>query len=132
MKSLAILPLLLAASPALAAAPDGSERILLVFGDDPCPKSENPDEVIVCARRPEEERFRIPQRFRSDEISPRQANESWAVRAESLDQDWRTGIGSCSVVGPGGWTGCYQEMLRVAAAERRAAGRERRSIDGED
>lgn len=131
MKTALLLPFaLLAAPPALAQ--DRSERVLLVFGDDACPRSDDPDEIVVCARSPESERFRIPKRFRGEEISPARANESWAARAESLEYAGRTGIGSCSVVGPGGWTGCYQEMLRLAAAERRASGRERRSIDGEE
>ena len=30
------------------------------------------------------------------------------------------GVNSCTPVGAGGWTGCYQQMLRQAREERRA------------
>ena len=36
---------------------------LLVYGDDPCPASTD-DVIIVCARLPEQERFRIPPNLR--------------------------------------------------------------------
>ncbi|MFN3593030.1 MAG: hypothetical protein ACK4TG_12710, partial [Thermaurantiacus sp.] len=48
---------ILNAVPALAQEGTYRTRTVLVYGDDPCPKSENPDEIIVCARRPEEERY---------------------------------------------------------------------------
>lgn len=124
----ALSPLLLIAAP--AAAQDRTERVVLVFGDDVCPKSKDEEEIVVCARAPESERYRIPERFRGDEISPRAANESWAVKAEALEFAGKTGINSCSTVGPGGWTGCYAEMLRLAQAERREARRQRERIDG--
>ena len=43
-----------AAAP--AAAQDGSyrTRTVVIFGKDECPKATNPDEIIVCARRPED------------------------------------------------------------------------------
>ena len=45
----------------LPAQAEPPQRItnLLVYGDDPCPKGEG-DEIVVCARRPESERYRIP------------------------------------------------------------------------
>ena len=38
-----------------------------VFGDDPCPKGVG-DEIVVCARLPESERFRIPAPLRRVEV----------------------------------------------------------------
>ena len=116
----------LVAAPLFAtpAAAQKNERMLVVYGNDKCPRSDKTDEIIVCARKPENERYRIPKRFRNKAISPENANESWAVRAEALEYVGRTGINSCSVVGPGGWTGCFAEMMRIARAERRAAQRE--------
>lgn len=111
---------LLACAPAEA---QKNERVMVVYGDDACPKGDDDEEIVVCARRPEGERYRIPERFRDKEISPQNGNESWAVRAEALEYVGRTGINSCSVVGPGGWTGCYAEFLRQAQDERRAARR---------
>ena len=117
-----ILLLALAAGVAAPAQAQKNERVYEVFGNDACPRGDE-DEIVVCARSPEAERYRIPKRFREKEISPANGNESWAVRAEALEYIGRTGINSCSVNGPGGWTGCYAEMLRLAQAERREARR---------
>lgn len=120
--------MLIALVGGLSAAPaeaQRNERVMVVYGDDPCPKGEDPEEIVVCARQPEGERYRIPERFRKQEIGPENANESWAVRAEALEYVGRTGINSCSPVGGGGWTGCYAEMLRLAREERRQLARER-------
>lgn len=126
-------PLLIAAFSAMASTivpvqAQKNERVTVVYGDDECPRGNDEEEIVVCARHPESERFRIPERFRKKEISPQNANESWAVRAEALEYIGKTGINSCSVVGPGGWTGCYAEMLRIAREERRQAQRERAGV----
>ena len=51
------------AAPASAqdAAPNVAE--IIVYGSDPCPRSTD-DQVVVCARRPEAERYRIPPKMR--------------------------------------------------------------------
>ena len=121
MKSFAAAAALLIAAPALAQpAPETSAidpRInqLIVYGDDPCPSGTDA-EIIVCARKPEGERFRIPENLRDDPNSP--LNESWAARATEMQFVGRTGIGSCSTVGQGGMIGCYNEIVRQARAER--------------
>jgi hypothetical protein len=106
-----------AASAQPAAAPAGEPRInqLIVYGEDPCPPSTDA-EIIVCARKPEGERFRIPENLRDDPNAP--VNESWANRATELQYVGRTGIGSCSTVGAGGMIGCYNDLIRQARAER--------------
>src|SRR4051812_35729178 len=111
--------------PAPAGAQQSQERIrrLIVYGRDPCPRAENGDEIVVCARRPETERYRIPKELR-DQPSDDPASTSWAARAEALEYVGRTGIESCSTVGPGGFTGCWNEMVR-------AWRRDRRTGDGE-
>lgn len=93
----------------------GSARIVevIVYGDDPCPRSTE-SEVVVCARKPEAERYRIPERFR--EAGPIQTRQSWAARAQSFEYVGRTGTMSCSAVGPGGHTGCLQQMIERATA----------------
>jgi len=96
----------------------GGRRVsqLIVYGDDPCPPSTT-EEIVVCARRPEDDRFRIPEPLRgSSRVSD---NESWASTARSLEYVGRTGIQSCSTVGPGGFTGCWAEMMRQAREEAR-------------
>jgi hypothetical protein len=110
-----------AAMPTPAAA-QANERVLIVFGNDPCPTSNAGDEIVVCARKPEGERYRIPEEFR--ERTPSPDDTSWSERASSIEYVGRTGTQSCSTVGPGGWTGCYEQMLRNAREERRQAARD--------
>ena len=102
---------LLAPQPAEA---QRRERVLIVYGDDPCPTS-NGEEIVVCARLPEDERYRIPEPLREDREMP--ADMAWAARAEQVEYVGRGGTMSCSPVGPGGFTGCTQELLRAARAE---------------
>lgn len=89
---------------------------IVVYGTDPCPRSTD-DEIVVCARKPEEERYRIPERLR--EGGSLQSRQAWAVRAKSLETVGRTGINSCSPVGPGGFTGCADRLIKEAFDERR-------------
>ncbi len=107
--------LLIATAPAAAQdeAADGISEII-VYGTDPCPRSTD-DQVVVCARKPESERYRIPERLRSGgSVQNRQA---WAVRARSFETVGRTGINSCSAVGPGGSSGCLQRIINEARDE---------------
>jgi len=98
--------------------PPPREASLVVYGEDPCPPSTD-DEVVVCARRPEEERYRIPEALR--ERADRPAEVSWGSRSEDLENAQRDSRpGSCSVVGSGGQTGCTQELVRQWYADRRA------------
>ncbi|TFI59172.1 hypothetical protein E2493_06515 [Sphingomonas parva] len=120
MKYLVIAAGALAAFTAPAAAQPaapGGERInqLIVYGDDPCPPSTD-QEITVCARKSEGERFRIPEALRGNPNDP--ANDAWAVRASELQYVGRSGIGSCSTSGPGGMIGCFNDLVRQARAER--------------
>jgi len=104
-------------STALAFDPPARQSTLVVFGNDPCPSSGADNEVVVCARRPEEERYRIPRRIR--ERQPIET--SWASRVEGLDEESRPmRPNSCSVVGSNGFTGCTSQMIRQWYADRRA------------
>lgn len=101
------------ASGSAAAGPE-DVRInqLIVYGDEECPRS-TLDEITVCARKPESDRFRIPENLRE---SP--DGESWAVRAQSMEYVGASGIDSCSPTGPGGMTGCLLRLINQAKAER--------------
>lgn len=112
-------------STALASDPPSRQSTLVVFGSDPCPTTGADNEVVVCARRPEEERYRIPRRIRE-----RQPTEtSWASRVEGLEEESRQmRPNSCSVVGSNGFTGCTSAMIRQWYAERRARRAEEASI----
>ena len=108
------LPAVLAPSPALAQ--NGRISEIIVYGTDPCPRSTD-DEVVVCARKPEGERYRIPEKLR--ETGSRQSREAWANRAIAFETYGRTDINSCSPVGPAGFTGCTQQLINQAFKERR-------------
>lgn len=103
-------------APASAAAQGGSISEIIVYGSDPCPRSTD-DEVVVCARKPEGERYRIPEKLRSS--GPRQSREAWANRAKALETVGATGPNTCSPVGPGGFTGCLAQVIQQAREERR-------------
>jgi len=123
MKRCLILPLLFLAPP-IQAAPanaDNPPRIstLVLFGQDPCPRSSD-DEIIVCARLPESERYRIPKEFRKKPKTDA-PSQSWVERARTLDMVSRRGLpNSCSPQGSNGQTGCMRQFLDAARAEREA------------
>ncbi|HEX7853955.1 MAG TPA: hypothetical protein VF503_09690 [Sphingobium sp.] len=105
---------------AQAQGPDaGPEKIkqVIVYGNDPCPTSTG-DEIAVCARLPDKDRYRIPKELRTDPNDPKV--QSWMNRAESIEYVGRSGTDSCSPVGAGGATGCFQKLARNARAERKA------------
>lgn len=86
-----------------------------VFGEDPCPRSTD-DEIYVCARKPEGDRFRIPENLR-EEKEP-QRSRSWAANAQFLETVNSTGISQCSPVGPAGSDGCLKKVIEDASQER--------------
>ena len=92
---------------------------LIVYGDEPCPASTG-DQINICARKPEADRFRIPEELRGGASD--RASTSWAERARSLEYVGASGIGSCSAVGPGGSVGCLNQLLRQAREERADTG----------
>lgn len=90
---------------------------LVVYGDDPCPKGEG-DEIIVCARKPEAERYRIPKKLRE---KPEPAGgPGWGSQVATMEQVQRQTLpGSCSAIGSNGFTGCTAKALEQWFAERR-------------
>ena len=129
MKPLLLFSLLLAAAPVLAAPetnlaepPPPQISTLVVYGDDPCPRSRD-DEIIVCARQPESDRYRIPKELRKKRKAEVDG-QSWVERARTLDMVSRNGRpNSCSPHGSGGQTGCMRQFLEAARLEREAARR---------
>jgi hypothetical protein len=105
-----------AALPAPAAAQQGNVAEIIVYGSDACPRSTD-DQVVVCARRPEAERYRIPEKLRQS--GTRQQTEAWANRARALETVGDTGTNSCSPVGPGGYTGCLTQVIKQARSQSR-------------
>jgi len=106
----------------LVAAPvaaQRSEKVLTIFGSDKCPTS-NGDEIVICRRLPEEERYRIPRELRE---TGERGNETWGDRAASIEYVGRSGTNSCSPAGAGGASGCFREMARKACEEDKAQGK---------
>jgi hypothetical protein len=97
---------------------DVSINQLIVYGSDPCPQSTG-DVITVCARRPEADRYRIPENLRTSQDPE---SNSWTNRAIELSYVGRTGTDSCSPSGAGGFTGCLNQLIATARAER--AGRD--------
>lgn len=127
-KSLTIAALMMMAGPALAQQdsppppPAGTSNekvnLVIVYGDDACPQSQG-DDIVVCARKGEEERYRIPEPLRGDPNKP--ANQAWGERVRGMEYVGRSGTESCSPDGAGGATGCFAKLARLAKAERQAA-----------
>ena len=86
---------------------------VIVYGDQPCPTSTD-DEIVVCARDPEE--FRIPEKLRGNPNAP--SNQAWGVRATQIEYVGRSGIGTCSATGSDGASGCFKKLVQQARAER--------------
>ena len=105
-----------AAVPQAQAQDSAGDNIseIIVYGNDPCPRSTD-SEVVVCARKPESERYRIPERYRG--TGTFQQRQAWANKARTIERVGRTGIQSCSPVGPAGYTGCLEQMIRNAREE---------------
>jgi hypothetical protein len=124
--SLAVLAAASGAALTLLPAPAGAQqeriRRVIVYGRDPCPRAASGDEVVICGRRAETERYRIPKELRDEAADDDPESTSWAVRAESLEYAGRTGIQSCSTVGPGGVSGCWNELVRAWRQDRRTEG----------
>ena len=102
-----------------APPPARTQLHVAVFGNDPCPKGEG-DEIVVCARLPESERFRVPKPLRDAKAAEKQ-DRSWVARARDIDEANRDERpNSCSAVGYGGQTGCWEKFMRDARAQKAA------------
>jgi len=106
------------AQPADDGPAQGDEKVnqLIVYGDDPCPVS-TAEQITVCARKDEAERFRIPAPLRDNPSDPR--NQSWTDRVKAYETVGAAGINSCSPVGSGGASGCTTRLIQDAYAEKK-------------
>jgi len=100
-----------------AAQDDAGDRVntVIVYGEDECEQS-SADELVICVRMDEGERYRIPEALRQ---SDNPANEAWANRVRSFEAIGDFGPLSCSPVGAGGELGCLTRIIEAAYAERR-------------
>ena len=105
----------LAALPAPALAQQGGNQSeVIVYGSDPCPRSTESN-IVVCVHRPETERYRLPKNQQLQ--GSRQERHSWANRSRAVTNAGKTGINSCSAVGPAGNTGCLIQEIDQARRE---------------
>ena len=114
------------ASPAEVAKRAPINGVLVLYGNERCPTDNAGNEIVVCARRSAQEQFRVPKELRELEITPE--NASWATKAgDTLEAGAGVNtIGSCSTVGPGGQTGCFQQRVRESRRENATRAAEQR------
>lgn len=114
---LAAAPLAVAFASAPASAQDAAgDRVntIIVYGEDPCPQSTE-EQINVCWRLKEDERYRIPPNLR-ESSSP--ANQPWANRVQAFEAVGDFGPLSCTPYGAGGDLGCTAKMIEAAYAAR--------------
>ena len=107
----------LASIPTVAAAQSGGGQVeVAVFGTDPCPRSTE-SQIVVCHHYPESQRYRLAPS--QNPQGTRQQRQSWSRQSQALKTVGATGTGSCSAVGPGGFTGCLTQEIKQARRETR-------------
>ena len=119
--SIALLALATSASSiaqetASSPAPDEKINQLIIYGNDACPESKG-DEIVVCARMGEADRYRIPTTLRGDPNDLR--NQAWGERVMAYEYVGASGTMSCSPSGAGGFTGCGLKAIDTAYAEKK-------------
>lgn len=117
LASIALMLSVQASAQDASAARPGDEKInqLIIYGADKCPESKG-DEIVVCARLGEADRFRIPSSLRGDINDPR--NQAMSERIKSYEYVGASGTMSCSTSGAGGFTGCALAEIKKAYAEK--------------
>ena len=102
-------------APAAAQSQAGDKgNTVIIYGNDPCPQS-SAEEITVCARMDESERYRIPEALRQSDDP---ANESWTSKVRSFEAVGNFGPLSCTPFGAGGELGCTARVIEAAYAER--------------
>lgn len=104
------------ANPAAAQEQSG-ERINMViaYNESECPQPTEEGEIVVCEILVEAERYRIPSNLRQSD-SPQ--NISQTRQLEKIRYIGEFGTMSCDPAGAGGFTGCTQQLINAAYADR--------------
>jgi hypothetical protein len=118
----AVILVWLCAAPAAAAPPEEESGDYMAVAAEtfrverrcgPAGADEDPGEdeaIIVCGRRADPERYRLP--IRENGFDPGGATDSVSRERHRLIEEGDAGIGSCSTVGPGGYTGCFHQTIK--------------------
>lgn len=71
------------------------------------------EEIVVCGRRVDPERYRVPPQLRDRGFDPKGSTQSVSRERNALmDGTDSSSLGSCSTVGPGGMTGCLNKAVK--------------------
>lgn len=106
------------ATPAAAQDQAGDRvNMVIAYSEDECPEAED-GVIVVCEILVEAERYRIPSNLRTSD-SPE--NVAWNRRVESIRYIGEFGTMSCDPAGAGGITGCTQQFINNAYADRAEA-----------
>ncbi|HYI40311.1 MAG TPA: hypothetical protein VE053_08335 [Allosphingosinicella sp.] len=79
-----------------------------------CPRGGSSGDIVVCGRR--NDRYRLP--IRDEHFDPGGLQESVRRERGRLLEGGEFGIGSCSTVGPGGHTGCFEQQVKRRQQQR--------------
>jgi hypothetical protein len=123
LRNIIVASLVLTSMPVAADTGKPPERYATttVFGNDSCPAPKG-DEIVVCARLPESERYRIPKALRKKKPDDSGPSASWASRVRTLEDAQRfTRPGSCTAIGSFGQSGCTQAMINQWFEDRQRA-----------
>jgi len=101
----------------VAAQDDGGDRVNMViaYNEDECPEQSAENEIVVCEIIIEAERYRIPSNLRQ---SGSPENTAWTRRVQSIRYIGEFGTMSCDPAGAGGITGCTEQFIDAAYADR--------------
>jgi hypothetical protein len=99
-------------------------RMVSILKGEACPRSNDPDEIIVCGEVEPEDQFRIPPIIREEQRIAKRDNVP-AQRAGLVDAN--AAGGDCSAVGSLGQTGCSQGLSVLGMGRKLVE-----AVDGED
>lgn len=98
---------------AASAAP--RQRYVQIIRGEPCPKSPDPNEIIVCGEQEPEDQFRLPPLIREEQSIARRDNVTES-RGALVAADSNSGLGGgCSAVGANGDRGCTKGLSVLGA-----------------
>lgn len=108
------------AAPMPALAQISADRVIDVYGNERCPSSGG-QQIVVCRRHPETERYRIPKDLRDSEPEPQAAGGNPnALSAVNTTGGTGVQIQSCNAIGAGVNAGCTKSQLDNWKAQQRA------------
>jgi len=108
------------------AAAQQADRIIDIYGNDKCP-SDNGQEIVVCHRHNETERYRIPKTLRDQESVP-QAVQNNGLAAMNGTGGTGVQVNSCNSIGAGVAVGCTKQAADAWAAQKAADKKDQEGI----